>query len=329
MPEKSKKIKIAFVVGLFPAVSETFIIDQVAGLLDRDIDVEIFSFKRGAKDERGQKENISSKYFQYKMGKRTRYLNMPENKVARTILALPKILRLLFLNPRGPFRTLDFKKYGRDALCLKLLFWSAPFAGKKFDLVHCHFGVVAERFMIVRNILNWFPRFVTTFYGFDASKIFAEQPSTVYSGLKRESSLFFTMSQNMKERLIAHGFPEEKVIVHPVGINIDEYVFRERKIKEGDPANIVSVGRFVEKKGFDDLLRALAIVKLKSKKLFNCTIIGGGPLENELQNLTDDLNIRDIVEFKGYMKIQDIMNLFQKMHFFVQPSKTAKDGDME
>ncbi len=259
MPEKSKKIKVAFVVGLFPAVSETFIIDQVAGLLDRDIDVEIFSFKRGVKDERGQRENISSKYFRYKMGKRMHYLNMPENKAARTILALPKILRLLFLSPRELFRALDFKKYGRDALCLKLLFWSAPFAGKKFDLVHCHFGVVAERFMIVRNILNWFPRFVTTFYGFDASKIFAEQPPTVYSELKRESSLFFTMSQNMKERLIAHGFPEEKIVVHPAGINIDEYVFRERKIKEGDPVNIVSVGRFVEKKGFDDLLMTLAL----------------------------------------------------------------------
>lgn len=51
--------------------------------------------------------------------------------------------------------------------------------------------------------------------------------------------------------------------------------------------------------------------------------------KKELQDLTDDLNIRDVLDYKGYIKIEDIIELFKYMHFFVQPSKTAKSGDME
>ena len=38
-------MKVAFIVGEFPAVSETFIINQVADLKDRGIEVEVFSFE--------------------------------------------------------------------------------------------------------------------------------------------------------------------------------------------------------------------------------------------------------------------------------------------
>jgi len=42
MKKEEKKLKIAFVVGVFPVISETFIINQIADLLDRGVEVEIF-----------------------------------------------------------------------------------------------------------------------------------------------------------------------------------------------------------------------------------------------------------------------------------------------
>lgn len=320
---ENEDLKIAFITDIFPAVSETFIIDQIAGLIDRGIKVEIFSFRKG------NKENITDKFLKYEMEGLVSYLEMPGSKLKRLLLAIPNFLKILILNPLILFRVLNFKKYGRGALSLKLVFWVAPFVGKKFDLIHCHFGRTANKYLIIRDILGHRQKFITTFYGYDVSMIPKLKGPHVYDRLKKECSLFFVMSENMKERVIALGFDEEKVLVHPVGINLDEYEFRERRSAAGETVNIVSVGRFVEKKGFDDLLRSLAIVKKRSRRPFKCFIIGDGPLKWELINLRKDLRLEDVVDFKGYMKIQDIIKFFMNMHFFVQPSKTAKSGDME
>jgi colanic acid/amylovoran biosynthesis glycosyltransferase len=105
--------------------------------------------------------------------------------------------------------------------------------------------------------------------------------------------------------------------------------FKERSLKEGETIHMATVGRFVEKKGFDDLLRSLAILKQKISRKFLCHIIGGGELDGELRALAKKLDVEDVVEWKGYMKLEDIEQYLLTMHFYVQPSKTASNGDME
>jgi colanic acid/amylovoran biosynthesis glycosyltransferase len=96
-----------------------------------------------------------------------------------------------------------------------------------------------------------------------------------------------------------------------------------------EPVEIVSVGRFVEKKGFDDLLRALAKAREMTGRSFRCSIIGSGPLEDELRALATSLELDGRVHFMGYMKNEDLDAYLARMHIMVQPSKTARDGDME
>ena len=103
---------------------------------------------------------------------------------------------------------------------------------------------------------------MTTFYGVDASKIFVDRPPSFYDQLKEACSLYFVMSEDMKHRLVAHGFPADAGPVHPVSVEVDELpVSHTRRLAGGEPLQPRLVGRFVEKKGFDDLLRALAVVK--------------------------------------------------------------------
>ena len=323
MSENNKKMKIAFIVGIFPAISETFIINQIADLEDRGIEVEIFSFKRGCT------ENVSQRFFDHKMNEKVKYLEMPKSIGIRIILAVPKILRIFFLKPKLLLRVFNIKKYGAGAWCLKLLYYTEPFVGKKFDLVHCHFGKVANKYLVIREILEHQYKFITSFYGHDVSIVFNQKPSNYYDRLKKECSLFFVMSNNMKERVVAHGFEASNIKVLPISINVLEYPYKERVLPRDEKINILSVGRFVEKKGFDDLLRAIAIVKEKSQKNFTLNIVGGGALEKELLQLTKELKIEDVVDYKGYMKIEDLIKYFLNMHLYVQPSKTSKDGDME
>jgi len=319
---ENNKLKIAFVVGEFPVVSETFIINQVADLLDKGMEIEIFSFNHG--DE----SKVSQRYFEYKMREKVHYLEMPKSYFSRLTGAFKIKLRLLLSRPLIFLRAVNVFKYGRNALSFKLLFWSAPFVGKDFDLVHCHFGTIAKRFLQIREITGLKAPIITSFYGYDVSHIVKQKGKDYYQALDKVCERYLVMSNNMKERVAALGISPDKIEVLPVSIKTEEYPFAERRLKEDEPLKIFSVGRFVEKKGFDDLLRALAIVKERGIN-FICDIVGGGPMEAELQKMTDDLKLRERVNFLGYLKIEEVIKKFMEMHLFIQPSKTAKDGDME
>jgi colanic acid/amylovoran biosynthesis glycosyltransferase len=316
-------MKIAFIVDIFPAISETFLINQVADLIEKGIEVEIFSFKQGCK------ENISERYYKYAMGEKTFYLEYPNEKFMRLMLSIPKILKLLFNAPKLLYKALNFIKYGRKALSLKLIYYLEPFCGKKYDMFHCHFGPIANEFLTIKEIFDFKGKMVTSFYGYDVSVIFKKTPANYYDNLKKKSSLFFVMSNNMKDRIIEKGFDKEKVVVLPVSIDVPSYPYSERTLRDNEPVKIISVGRFVEKKGFDDLLKALKIVKQKSRRAFECLIVGDGLLRDELFQLAKRLNLGDVVKFQGYMKVEDVINCFLDKHLFVQPSKTARDWDME
>ncbi len=316
-------MRVAFVVGEFPALSETFIINQVADLPARGIDVDIFTFKKGGS------ENISERYFEGKMNEKTLSLEMPESFATRFFGIVSKMTRLFFSNPRVFFRAINFMKYGRNALSGKLVFWAEPFVGKKYDLIHCHFGTIANRFLLIQEILGSETSLITTFYGYDVSHIPQVKGQKYYDRLKEKCHRFLVMSNDMKRRVVALGFPESEVTVLPVSVEVNSFPFSERKMGEDGVFRFCSVGRFVEKKGFDDMLHAVALLKEKTKKKFLCSIIGGGEQEKELKKLAEDLHITDVVEFKGYMKIEDIIKFYMTQHLFVQSSKTAKNGDME
>jgi colanic acid/amylovoran biosynthesis glycosyltransferase len=232
-------------------------------------------------------------------------------------------------NPAALIRALNVKKYGIQARSFRTVFWAAPFLGKHFDVVHCHFGPIANNYLVIREVLGSTEPMVTTFYGYDVSHIPKEKGVGVYDALRRECSQFLVMSENMKERVTLLGFPKEQIMVLPISIDVESYPYAPRRLEEGEPVRIVSVGRFVEKKGFDDLLKTIALVKEKTKKRFVLEIVGDGPLRENLHGLAKELGIIDVVDFKGFMKLQDVIQLYTTSDLYVQASKTAADGDME
>lgn len=156
-------MKIAFVIGTFPATSMPWMINWVADLLDRGLDIDVYAF--GAEDAK----NVSKRYKKYNLLARTFYIGMPENRILRIIKAIPKIVRLLFIAPKMLVATLNIKKYGKYALSLKLLFWSERFVGKKYDLIHLFEGHVANRFLNIKDIIGMKAKIITSLLGYDVS----------------------------------------------------------------------------------------------------------------------------------------------------------------
>lgn len=95
----------------------------------------------------------------------------------------------------------------------------------------------------------------------------------------------------------------------------------------GDPVRIITVGRAVAKKGFDDLIAALAQVPAGAH--WHLTHIGSGELINQLKQLTKQLGIADRVTFAGSKPQSEVIEALRQADLFVLPCKEGDAGDRD
>jgi glycosyltransferase involved in cell wall biosynthesis len=95
----------------------------------------------------------------------------------------------------------------------------------------------------------------------------------------------------------------------------------------GDPVVILSVGRAVEKKGYDDLLAALA--KLPTDLAWRFRHIGGGPLAQGLHDQAQALGIAGRIQWLGPQVDAAVLAALREADLFVLASRVARDGDRD
>lgn len=98
----------------------------------------------------------------------------------------------------------------------------------------------------------------------------------------------------------------------------------------GDPADpviILSVGRAVEKKGYDDLLAALALLPPTVNWRFRH--IGGGALSETLRTAATTLGIAERIDWLGAQLQQRVLEELRAADIFVLSSRIGKDGDRD
>src|SRR5690606_17294020 len=95
----------------------------------------------------------------------------------------------------------------------------------------------------------------------------------------------------------------------------------------GDPVRIVSVGRLVEKKGFDVLISALALIDRQLN--WKLTHIGGGMLGIRLRAQAIRAGIERRVEWRGAQAQEAVLKTLRESDLFVLPSRIAADGDRD
>lgn len=94
-----------------------------------------------------------------------------------------------------------------------------------------------------------------------------------------------------------------------------------------DPLRFLTVGRAVEKKGFDDLLKAVAA--LPPDLAWRLVHVGGGALLPSLKTQAEALGIGDRVAFLGAKTQPEIIALLREADLFVLPAKGAATGDRD
>ena len=114
--------------------------------------------------------------------------------------------------------------------------------------------------------------------------------------------------------------------VFPMPVNVSGFTLERSRI---NVPNVLFVGRLIERKGVEFLLRALHLLKKKDLR-FNATIIGEGPEREHLETLTGELDLGDHVDFLDFVPHSEISRYFARATALVLPSitdwKKEKEG---
>lgn len=141
--------------------------------------------------------------------------------------------------------------------------------------------------------------------------------------LKREARLFIAVSHFIKDNLINQGFPEEKIVVHYIGV--DTHFFTPDLSIPREPI-VLFVGRLVEKKGCEYLIRAMTKVQTEMPEV-ELVVIGDGPLRSKLENMARELPGR--WRFLGTQSQNVVREWMNRAMVFSVPSVIAESGDAE
>ncbi|MFH1834790.1 MAG: glycosyltransferase [Methanobacteriota archaeon] len=310
-------MKIAFIVYAFPKLSETFILNQITGLIDRGHDVEIFA------QINPREKKIHSDVKKYGLMGKIRVFHTPKDKLQRLLKALFLLTLNFHKDPVKILKSLNFLCYRREALSLKLFytcvfFLNNGFPKKDFDIIYCHFGPNGIVGTYLKDI-GVSGRLVTVFHGSDMSKYLAENGDRVYRNLLSKGDLFLPVSNHWKKKLISLGCNEKKMRVHHMGISRKKFKFVGSERSHDKGVVFLTVGRLTEEKGYDISLKAFAKLKGESgKNLY--LIVGEGSERDKLVKLTKQLRISDCVKFLGELTQDEVSGVYLRANIFLLPS---------
>jgi glycosyltransferase involved in cell wall biosynthesis len=143
--------------------------------------------------------------------------------------------------------------------------------------------------------------------------------------------LVLVRSESLRRALMELGCDETKIALQRTGIPLEEFPFRERSFpsrSRGSEWRLVQAGRLIEKKGLPVTLNAFAVF-LDRYPNATLTIAGEGPLLDELQKLTRELNIEERVSFTGFVSQEQLRKIYYRSHIFLHPSQIGRDGNQE
>ena len=225
-------------------------------------------------------------------------------------------------------KALNFVKYKKLALTLRLLFCIEPFLKEHFNIIHCHFGPNGIIAAYIREILKLETKIITTFHGYDLTSELKMKSNTIYKHLFENGDLFLPINEYFRNKLIDLGCNKEKIIVHHMGIELNKFEFHNKMRPNNCTIKLLTVGRLVEKKGHEYVIKALHRLLEKYDNL-RYIIAGDGPLSEKLKNLIVNLDLSKYVMFIGAATDCEVVDLYNQAHIFILHSIAASNGDME
>lgn len=315
-------MKIAFFVGQFPILSETFVIRQIAGLVRAGHDVTVIAGQWG---DRSVEHEV---YHKYQLEDRVYSIRGDAGgRLSRAMLVLRFALRSLVSLPgrRQLGAVVSAVTTGCPAALLDIAAQSPRGFIGRFDAVIAHFGPVGVRAMYLQQAGLLEGPIATVFHGLDMSdRATLARNMGNYRRLFSRTALMLPISRLWEGRLHAWGASPAKTRVLHMGVDLDRLVMLPADRPLVRPLRVLSVARFTEKKGLEYAIRGVS----KANCEIEFDVIGSGPLEESLRVLAGQSSANTI-RFLGKQPQQKVFEALERADVFLLPSVTAEDGDME
>lgn len=193
--------------------------------------------------------------------------------------------------------------------------------GKRVDAIHCFtgastipglFSMVIARMMRVNGTIS--------FFGVEGVRFSSLRERVVFEMAGSLATSIATNTLAMK-RLVPRRLQGKTFLLYG---GADEVSQSLRGADADTHPVVLFVGRLVQSKGVDDLVKAFASVSkvLPESRL---VLVGDGPFRAALQNLVAELGLTQRVEFKGALRGEALLHEYARCSVFVLPSKHTKD----
>jgi colanic acid/amylovoran biosynthesis glycosyltransferase len=317
-------MRVACLTALFPVHSEIPFLNQIVGLIERGHQVDIYA--DGPQPGGAYHPDVERLGLQAL----TRYpLRWPAERMARWRAAWDVLRAHRGADRRTLLRTLDPTAFWHRAWTLDQLRRTARFLPRRpYDICYCAFGMDAPHALRLRRLGVLGGELVVAFRGADTTKYVARRGPRVYARTFRHARLLLPVCDFLGRKLVALGADPERVVVHHTGIDLRRWPFRERAPAGDGRLRIVTVGRLVEKKGIEHVLRALRILLDRGIEV-EYRVFGDGPRREQLAALTAELGLEGRVAMGGRHEQARVRAGFDDADVLVAASVTAADGDEE
>lgn len=196
-------------------------------------------------------------------------------------------------------------------------------------LIHAHFG--ADGFRALSLAAKLGVPLIVTYHGSDATVLNLKHAKAPFGHrqylrnreiVKRRVSRIIAVSQFVKAKLLSQGFPEDKITVHYIGVDTERF----RPAHYSGPRHVLFVGRLVERKGLEYLIRGMECVQ-KSLPEVELVVIGDGPLRSSMEALAHSCLRR--YRFMGVQPPGVVRQQLGQSFVFVGPSVKVASGEEE
>lgn len=305
-------MKIGYLLRTFPQLSETFVVNEIAALEERGHGVVLAALHRPGG---GVHPSMA------RTAERTLYWpDIDKSRLPRILMAHVRRSRS---SPMRYGRTLRRWIPDRGAVwATKMTLVADLFAAAGVDHMHTHFAwEQVDGLRFVRDMTG-IPYSLTV----HAADMFSE----VYrlDEALAEAAFVVTISEFNRRFLQERREldPQKCHVVH-CGVDSDRFVSGRVPLSDGKPA-ILSIGRMVEKKGFDTLIRAAGELAASGAE-FEVKLVGEGPLMDGLVELCEELGVRNRVRFLGALPHDAVRRELRNCDVFALPCRPAPGGDMD